>query len=163
MVCSILMSLKGWASRELQDTPAYLIMQLFISTNLHGPTTTRCWVNGAVLVKPPLVRMHVNKEYSGRLLLCCILLLSHFIVLPLSCSWDDSSSVSSGLSDTLDNISTDDLNTPAYSSGSSSHKNKSSQVRTQRGPWSPDSLLGFQGCQVHHFKKQLLLVKRSLA
>uniref|UniRef100_A0A3P9C955 Neuron navigator 3 n=1 Tax=Maylandia zebra TaxID=106582 RepID=A0A3P9C955_9CICH len=30
-------------------------------------------------------------------------------------SWDDSSSVSSGLSDTLDNISTDDLNTPAYS------------------------------------------------
>ncbi|XP_024141025.1 neuron navigator 3 isoform X7 [Oryzias melastigma] len=42
-------------------------------------------------------------------------------------SWDDSSSVSSGLSDTLDNISTDDLNTPAYSSASSSHKNKSSQ------------------------------------
>ncbi|KAF6728607.1 Neuron navigator 3 [Oryzias melastigma] len=41
--------------------------------------------------------------------------------------WDDSSSVSSGLSDTLDNISTDDLNTPAYSSASSSHKNKSSQ------------------------------------
>ncbi|KAJ8381418.1 hypothetical protein SKAU_G00021960 [Synaphobranchus kaupii] len=30
-------------------------------------------------------------------------------------SWDDSSSVSSGLSDTLDNISTDDLNTPYYS------------------------------------------------
>ncbi|XP_078797967.1 neuron navigator 3 isoform X10 [Oryzias latipes] len=46
-------------------------------------------------------------------------------------SWDDSSSVSSGLSDTLDNISTDDLNTPAYSSGSSSHKNKSSQ--SQKG------------------------------
>ncbi|RVE56355.1 hypothetical protein OJAV_G00220360 [Oryzias javanicus] len=46
-------------------------------------------------------------------------------------SWDDSSSVSSGLSDTLDNISTDDLNTPAYSSASSSHKNKSSQ--SQKG------------------------------
>ncbi|KAI1887968.1 hypothetical protein AGOR_G00180220, partial [Albula goreensis] len=29
-------------------------------------------------------------------------------------SWDDSSSVSSGLSDTLDNISTDDVNTPCY-------------------------------------------------
>uniref|UniRef100_A0AAX7T9K8 Calponin-homology (CH) domain-containing protein n=1 Tax=Astatotilapia calliptera TaxID=8154 RepID=A0AAX7T9K8_ASTCA len=39
------------------------------------------------------------------------------------CSWDDSSSVSSGLSDTLDNISTDDLNTPAYSCVSSSRKN----------------------------------------
>uniref|UniRef100_A0A8C9U6B5 Neuron navigator 3 n=1 Tax=Scleropages formosus TaxID=113540 RepID=A0A8C9U6B5_SCLFO len=39
-----------------------------------------------------------------------------FILHPLSSgSWDDSSSVSSGLSDTLDNISTDDLNTPSYS------------------------------------------------
>lgn len=46
-------------------------------------------------------------------------------------SWDDSSSVSSGLSDTLDNISTDDLNTPAYSAGSSSRKSKGAQV-TQR-------------------------------
>uniref|UniRef100_UPI003AAB3A2E neuron navigator 3 n=1 Tax=Centroberyx gerrardi TaxID=166262 RepID=UPI003AAB3A2E len=49
-------------------------------------------------------------------------------------SWDDSSSVSSGLSDTLDNISTDDLNTPAYSavsSSSSSRKNKGAQ--SQRG------------------------------
>uniref|UniRef100_A0A4W6E5P7 Neuron navigator 3 n=1 Tax=Lates calcarifer TaxID=8187 RepID=A0A4W6E5P7_LATCA len=42
-------------------------------------------------------------------------------------SWDDSSSVSSGLSDTLDNISTDDLNTPAYSAVSSSRKSKGSQ------------------------------------
>uniref|UniRef100_A0A8C9XTD0 Neuron navigator 3 n=1 Tax=Sander lucioperca TaxID=283035 RepID=A0A8C9XTD0_SANLU len=49
-----------------------------------------------------------------------------------SCSWDDSSSVSSGLSDTLDNISTDDLNTPAYSAVSSSRKSKGVQVRTQR-------------------------------
>ncbi|XP_054609793.1 neuron navigator 3 isoform X2 [Dunckerocampus dactyliophorus] len=46
-------------------------------------------------------------------------------------SWDDSSSVSSGLSDTLDNISTDDLNTPAYSSVSSSRKSKGTQ--SQRG------------------------------
>uniref|UniRef100_A0A3B4UVY8 Neuron navigator 3 n=1 Tax=Seriola dumerili TaxID=41447 RepID=A0A3B4UVY8_SERDU len=45
-------------------------------------------------------------------------------------SWDDSSSVSSGLSDTLDNISTDDLNTPAYSAVSSSRKSKGAQVRT---------------------------------
>lgn len=45
------------------------------------------------------------------------------------CSWDDSSSVSSGLSDTLDNISTDDLNTPTYSSVSSSRKSKGAQVR----------------------------------
>uniref|UniRef100_A0A8C6KGV6 Neuron navigator 3 n=1 Tax=Nothobranchius furzeri TaxID=105023 RepID=A0A8C6KGV6_NOTFU len=48
-----------------------------------------------------------------------------------ACSWDDSSSVSSGLSDTLDNISTDDLNTPAYSAASSSRKAKGAQVRTQ--------------------------------
>ncbi|XP_029016150.1 neuron navigator 3 isoform X2 [Betta splendens] len=46
-------------------------------------------------------------------------------------SWDDSSSVSSGLSDTLDNISTDDLNTPAYSTVSSSRKSKG--VQSQRG------------------------------
>uniref|UniRef100_A0A3Q3F2S0 Neuron navigator 3 n=1 Tax=Labrus bergylta TaxID=56723 RepID=A0A3Q3F2S0_9LABR len=46
-------------------------------------------------------------------------------------SWDDSSSVSSGLSDTLDNISTDDLNTPAYSAVSSSRKSKGAQVRAQ--------------------------------
>ncbi|XP_075907695.1 neuron navigator 3 isoform X6 [Nelusetta ayraudi] len=46
-------------------------------------------------------------------------------------SWDDSSSVSSGLSDTLDNISTDDLNTPAYSAGSSSRKSKGAQ--SQKG------------------------------
>lgn len=51
------------------------------------------------------------------------LVLSH-------CSWDDSSSVSSGLSDTLDNISTDDLNTPPYSTVSSSRKSKGIQVRT---------------------------------
>ncbi|XP_061769981.1 neuron navigator 3 isoform X4 [Nerophis ophidion] len=46
-------------------------------------------------------------------------------------SWDDSSSVSSGLSDTLDNISTDDLNTPAYSSVSSPRKSRGAQ--SQRG------------------------------
>lgn len=52
-------------------------------------------------------------------------------------SWDDSSSVSSGLSDTLDNISTDDLNTPVYSAGGSSRKSRGgggggggAQVRT---------------------------------
>ncbi|XP_067284363.1 neuron navigator 3 isoform X1 [Pseudorasbora parva] len=41
-------------------------------------------------------------------------------------SWDDSSSVSSGLSDTLDNIGTDDLNPPTYS-GISSRKSKAAQ------------------------------------
>ncbi|XP_026219467.1 neuron navigator 3 isoform X2 [Anabas testudineus] len=46
-------------------------------------------------------------------------------------SWDDSSSVSSGLSDTLDNISTDDLNTPPYSTVSSSRKSKG--IQSQRG------------------------------
>uniref|UniRef100_A0A3Q2XS22 Neuron navigator 3 n=1 Tax=Hippocampus comes TaxID=109280 RepID=A0A3Q2XS22_HIPCM len=46
-------------------------------------------------------------------------------------SWDDSSSVSSGLSDTLDNISTDDLNTPAYSAVGSSRKSKGAQVRSR--------------------------------
>uniref|UniRef100_A0A8C5DXE5 AAA+ ATPase domain-containing protein n=1 Tax=Gouania willdenowi TaxID=441366 RepID=A0A8C5DXE5_GOUWI len=38
--------------------------------------------------------------------------------------WDDSSSVSSGLSDTLDNISTDDINTPVYSAVSSTRRTK---------------------------------------
>ncbi|XP_031438913.1 neuron navigator 3 isoform X2 [Clupea harengus] len=43
-------------------------------------------------------------------------------------SWDDSSSVSSGLSDTLDNICTDDLNTSAYSGITASpRKNKGPQ------------------------------------
>uniref|UniRef100_A0A8C4E3S6 Neuron navigator 3 n=1 Tax=Dicentrarchus labrax TaxID=13489 RepID=A0A8C4E3S6_DICLA len=46
-------------------------------------------------------------------------------------SWDDSSSVSSGLSDTLDNISTDDLNTPAYSAVSSSRKRSRSKHAEQ--------------------------------
>ncbi|XP_035469802.2 neuron navigator 3 isoform X4 [Scophthalmus maximus] len=45
-------------------------------------------------------------------------------------SWDDSSSVSSGLSDTLDNISTDDLNTPAYTAVSSTRKSKGAQSQT---------------------------------
>lgn len=54
-------------------------------------------------------------------------------VLPFLFSWDDSSSVSSGLSDTLDNISTDDLNTPVYSAGGSSRKSRGggAQVRLQ--------------------------------
>ncbi|KAK6314544.1 hypothetical protein J4Q44_G00140730 [Coregonus suidteri] len=46
-------------------------------------------------------------------------------------SWDDSSSVSSGLSDTVDNVSTDDLNTPTYPAVTSSpRKNKASQGDT---------------------------------
>lgn len=57
----------------------------------------------------------------------------------VSCSWDDSSSVSSGFSDTLDNISTDDLNTPAYSTASSSRKAKGAQV----SPHNPSLLLSF--------------------
>lgn len=49
------------------------------------------------------------------------------------CSWDDSSSVSSGLSDTLDNLSTDDLNTASSVSSysnitASSRKNTHAQV-----------------------------------
>ncbi|XP_077399444.1 neuron navigator 3 isoform X5 [Vanacampus margaritifer] len=52
-------------------------------------------------------------------------------------SWDDSSSVSSGLSDTLDNISTDDLNTPAYSAVGSSRKSKGAQ--SQRSSKSKDA------------------------
>nr|XP_033807397.1 neuron navigator 3 isoform X3 [Geotrypetes seraphini] len=50
-------------------------------------------------------------------------------------SWDDSSSVSSGLSDTLDNLSTDDLNTTSSVSSysnitSSPRKNTHSQLKT---------------------------------
>ncbi|KAG9490264.1 hypothetical protein GDO78_005908, partial [Eleutherodactylus coqui] len=47
-------------------------------------------------------------------------------------SWDDSSSASSGLSDTLDNLSTDDLNTSSigsYSNAVSPRKNNHTQVR----------------------------------
>uniref|UniRef100_A0A8K9UGT9 Neuron navigator 3 n=1 Tax=Oncorhynchus mykiss TaxID=8022 RepID=A0A8K9UGT9_ONCMY len=52
-------------------------------------------------------------------------------------SWDDSSSVSSGLSDTVDNISTDDLNTPTYPAITSSpRKNKAAQVQyTMDSSW----------------------------
>uniref|UniRef100_A0A4W5L534 Neuron navigator 3 n=1 Tax=Hucho hucho TaxID=62062 RepID=A0A4W5L534_9TELE len=52
-------------------------------------------------------------------------------------SWDDSSSVSSGLSDTVDNISTDDLNTPTYPAVTSSpRKNKAAQVQyTMDSSW----------------------------
>ncbi|XP_074868584.1 neuron navigator 3 isoform X3 [Carettochelys insculpta] len=50
-------------------------------------------------------------------------------------SWDDSSSVSSGLSDTLDNLSTDDLNTTSSVSSysnitASSRKNAQTQLKT---------------------------------
>uniref|UniRef100_A0A8C3JXK8 AAA+ ATPase domain-containing protein n=1 Tax=Calidris pygmaea TaxID=425635 RepID=A0A8C3JXK8_9CHAR len=50
-------------------------------------------------------------------------------------SWDDSSSVSSGLSDTLDNLSTDDLNTTSSVSSysnitASSRKNTHAQLKT---------------------------------
>ncbi|XP_041114108.1 neuron navigator 3-like isoform X8 [Polyodon spathula] len=46
-------------------------------------------------------------------------------------SWDDSSSVSSGLSDTLDNISTDDLNT---ASSVNSYSNIAASTRKSKGP-----------------------------
>lgn len=49
-----------------------------------------------------------------------------FSVVFISNSWDDSSSVSSGLSDTLDNISTDDLNT---TSSVSSYSNSTASSR----------------------------------
>lgn len=44
--------------------------------------------------------------------------------------------MSSGLSDTLDNISTDDLNTPVYSAGGSSRKSRGggAQVSPQLVP-----------------------------
>lgn len=74
----------------------------------------------------------------------CASCLSLTAVACLLFSWDDSSSVSSGLSDTLDNISTDDLNT---TSSVSSYSNitvpsrKNTQVRT--------AFLLFQGfCQI---------------
>uniref|UniRef100_A0A4W5L702 Neuron navigator 3 n=1 Tax=Hucho hucho TaxID=62062 RepID=A0A4W5L702_9TELE len=59
--------------------------------------------------------------------------LSLCLSLSLSGSWDDSSSVSSGLSDTVDNISTDDLNTPTYPAVTSSpRKNKAAQADTHQ-------------------------------
>uniref|UniRef100_A0A674DXT7 Neuron navigator 3 n=1 Tax=Salmo trutta TaxID=8032 RepID=A0A674DXT7_SALTR len=60
-------------------------------------------------------------------------LISDTPSLSLSGSWDDSSSVSSGLSDTVDNISTDDLNTPTYPAVTSSpRKNKAAQADTHQ-------------------------------
>uniref|UniRef100_A0A672LMQ3 Neuron navigator 3 n=1 Tax=Sinocyclocheilus grahami TaxID=75366 RepID=A0A672LMQ3_SINGR len=57
-----------------------------------------------------------------------LLIRFYFLTLFSFClySWDDSSSVSSGLSDTLDNIGTDDLNPPTYS-GISSRESKAAQ------------------------------------
>lgn len=53
-------------------------------------------------------------------------------------SWDDSSSVSSGISDTIDNLSTDDINTSSSISSyantpASSRRNLDVQVRGKRG------------------------------
>lgn len=69
------------------------------------------------------------------------------LVLSLFClgSWDDSSSVSSGISDTIDNLSTDDINTSSSISSyantpASSRKNLDVQVRDtvpSRLPQSP--------------------------
>ncbi|XP_076845851.1 neuron navigator 3 isoform X2 [Brachyhypopomus gauderio] len=57
-------------------------------------------------------------------------------------SWDDSSSVSSGLSDTLDHIANDDVNTPAYSAissrkskGAQSHKETSRHLEQTDSSW----------------------------
>ncbi|XP_069845243.1 neuron navigator 3 isoform X4 [Dipodomys merriami] len=70
-------------------------------------------------------------------------------------SWDDSSSVSSGLSDTLDNISTDDLNTSSVSSYSNitvpSRKNTQLKTDTEKRttadePWDgPEELKKTEG------------------
>lgn len=54
-----------------------------------------------------------------------VFVFSFFLSLP-PFSWDDSSSVSSGLSDTLDNISTDDPNSSSYAA--SPRKSKEPQV-----------------------------------
>uniref|UniRef100_A0A8C9RB84 Neuron navigator 3 n=1 Tax=Scleropages formosus TaxID=113540 RepID=A0A8C9RB84_SCLFO len=57
------------------------------------------------------------------------LFTSPFLSAPCSsASWDDSSSVSSGLSDTLDNVSTDDLNAPSY-------RDVTSSPRKTKGTW----------------------------
>lgn len=57
-------------------------------------------------------------------------------------SWDDSSSVSSGISDTIDNLSTDDINTSSSISSyantpASSRKNLDVQVRNGVPPRLP--------------------------
>ncbi|KAJ8405313.1 hypothetical protein AAFF_G00323040 [Aldrovandia affinis] len=63
-------------------------------------------------------------------------------------SWDDSSSVSSGLSDTLDNIGTDDLNTPCYSNISASpHKSKHPQPKTDAQQRSGHEVCGWDGAE----------------
>ena len=68
----------------------------------------------------------------------CIVRLSWCGVTRSGCvclgSWDDSSSVSSGISDTIDNLSTDDINTSSSISSyantpASSRKNLDVQVR----------------------------------
>ncbi|XP_073693894.1 neuron navigator 3 [Garra rufa] len=83
-----------------------------------------------------LERAHVvrSKGQQQRLSVCVHSMMAGFLFLLATESahtfaanhWDDSSSVSSGLSDTLDNIGTDDLNPPTYS-GISSRKSKAAQ------------------------------------
>ncbi|XP_018428352.1 PREDICTED: neuron navigator 3 isoform X2 [Nanorana parkeri] len=67
-------------------------------------------------------------------------------------SWDDSSSASSGLSDTLDNLSTDDLNTSSlgsYSNTGSPRKNNQQKTDTEK-----HSLTGLESWSNEELKKQ---------
>ncbi|MFT7796689.1 neuron navigator 3 [Arapaima gigas] len=69
-------------------------------------------------------------------------------------SWDDSSSVSSGLSDTLDNISTDDLNTPSCSDISNTPcRSKGSQTDSHKCTASPGYDGALQWAGVEELKK----------
>ncbi|XP_072257504.1 neuron navigator 3 isoform X4 [Pyxicephalus adspersus] len=69
-------------------------------------------------------------------------------------SWDDSSSASSGLSDTLDNLSTDDLNTSSlgsYSNTGSPRKTNQAQPKTDA---EKRSLTGLESWSNEELKKQ---------
>ncbi|XP_068132732.1 neuron navigator 3 isoform X4 [Hyperolius riggenbachi] len=69
-------------------------------------------------------------------------------------SWDDSSSASSGLSDTLDNLSTDDLNTSSvgsYSNTGSPRKTNQTQLKTDA---EKRSLTGLEAWSHDDLKKQ---------
>uniref|UniRef100_A0A672LP98 Neuron navigator 3 n=1 Tax=Sinocyclocheilus grahami TaxID=75366 RepID=A0A672LP98_SINGR len=87
--------------------------------------------DGDILAK----NVHAD-DISGRIKFLFLLIRFYFLTLFSFClySWDDSSSVSSGLSDTLDNIGTDDLNPPTYS-GISSRENTHRHTEQDASSW----------------------------
>ncbi|XP_040199886.1 neuron navigator 3 isoform X13 [Rana temporaria] len=69
-------------------------------------------------------------------------------------SWDDSSSASSGLSDTLDNLSTDDLNTSSHGSYSNTDSPRKTNQANLKTDAEKRSLTGIESWSNEELKKQ---------